>query len=50
MREHGDVAVVARAHTEASIQRMRISGFDDTRCACSQDYYYWSGVICVGWF
>ena len=32
MSSHGDMEVLSRAHTEASIEKMRISGFDDTRC------------------
>ena len=27
----GDVSVLAKAHTDVSIERMRIAGFDDSR-------------------
>ena len=30
----GDVSVLAKAHTDVSIERMRIAGFDDSRLGC----------------
>lgn len=31
----GEVCVMARAHTDVSIERMRVAGFDDSRYTCS---------------
>ena len=30
----GEVCVLARAHTDVNIERMRVAGFDDSRYLC----------------
>ena len=36
----GEVGVLAKAHTDASIERMRVAAFDDSRYHSTQFYMY----------